>query len=138
MNHLKNIPILIATVVILGACQYSNKHSRFEGKKGEVKLMVLDPGHFHADLLLKKHNDRISQDIYVYAPKGVGLNQHLERVQSFNAREEDPTNWRPVVYDSDDFFEQMLKNPGGNVVVLAGNNQRFYSYSTCYIILSCC
>lgn len=128
MSHLKNIPIFISAVIILCACQYGNKHGQFEGKKGEVKLMVLDPGHFHADLLLKKNNERINQDIYVYAPEGVGLSQHLERVQSFNIREEDPTDWHQVVYNSDDYLEQMLKNPGGNVVLLAGNNQKKTDY----------
>ena len=119
---------IIIIVSIFSACHSGNKTSQFEGKAGEVKLMILDPGHFHADLLLKKHNNRINQEVFVYAPKGIGLNQHIDRVQSFNTRAEDPTNWNPVVYDSDDFMQQMLRNPSGNVVVLAGNNQKKTDY----------
>ena len=113
---------------VLCACNPGNKVASFEGKPGEVRLMILDPGHFHADLLLKKHNERINQKIFVYGPEGVGLNQHLERVQSFNTRSDDPTSWDMKVYNSTDFLEQMLDSPGGNVVVLAGNNRKKTDY----------
>ena len=117
-----------ALLFVLSACKSENKAASFEGKPGEVRLMILDPGHFHADLLLKKHNERINQKIFVYGPEGVGLNQHLERVQSFNTRSDDPTSWDMKVYNSTDFLEQMLDSPGGNVVVLAGNNRKKTDY----------
>ncbi|MDX9748573.1 MAG: putative oxidoreductase C-terminal domain-containing protein [Paludibacter sp.] len=98
------------------------------GKAGEIRLMILDPGHFHADLLLKQHSDRIARDVYVYAPEGTGLKQHLERVASFAEREDNPVHWNEIVYSSPDFLEIMLKNPAGNVVVLAGNNRTKTEY----------
>lgn len=123
-----NLFFLLVSVLVFSACQRGNKSTRFEGKPGEVKLLILDPGHFHADLLLKKRNDRINQEIFVYGPEGVGLNQHIDRVQSFNTRQEDPTNWNLNVFHNDDFLKQMLDNPGGNVVVLAGNNRKKTDY----------
>lgn len=123
-----NVSVLLIFMSLFSACQHGSNTALFEGKPGEVKLMILDPGHFHADLLLKKHNDRINQDIFVYGPEGVGLSQHLDRVQSFNTRAEEPTNWNLNVYHADDFLKQMLENPGGNVVVLAGNNRKKPDY----------
>ena len=128
MYYWRNLSVIVVIVFIFSACHSGNKTSQFEGNPGEVKLMILDPGHFHADLLLKKHNDRINRDVFVYAPQGIGLNQHLDRVQSFNTRDEDPTDWNSVVYYTDDFLDQMLKKPGGNVVVLAGNNRKKTDY----------
>jgi len=128
MRYLNSILVIVIIVSVCAACHSRKSPAQFEGKAGEVKLMILDPGHFHADLLLKKHNDRINQDIFIYAPKGIGLNQHLDRVQSFNTRTENPTSWNPVVCNSDDFMQQMLNNPTGNVVVLAGNNQKKTAY----------
>ncbi len=128
MNYWNKITILGVLATLLLGCQYVNKTPQFTGKDGEVRLMVVDPGHFHADLLLKQQNVSISRDVFVYAPKGVGLTQHLERIKSFNTRSENPTNWNSIVYDGTDFLEQMLRHPAGNVVVLAGNNRMKTDY----------
>lgn len=128
MNYWNKITVLGVLVTSLLGCRSGDKAPQFTGKDGEVRLMVVDPGHFHADLLLKQQNASISRDVFVYAPKGVGLTQHLERIQSFNTRPENPTDWNPVVYDGADFLEQMLRHPAGNVVVLAGNNRMKTDY----------
>ncbi|NQW36090.1 MAG: hypothetical protein HQ471_03700, partial [Flavobacteriales bacterium] len=60
---MKNLSILFLVItVILTSCnggnQKSNKskenQSMFTGAKGEVKIMTLDPGHFHAALVQKE------------------------------------------------------------------------------------
>ena len=43
----------------------------FTGKEGEIKLVVLDPGHFHASLLQKFPQKQVNDTVFVYAPEGV-------------------------------------------------------------------
>ncbi len=95
----------------------------FTGAPGEVKLMTLDPGHFHAALVQKNMYAQVSPDVYVYAPEGQDVNQHLERIQGYNTRAENPTAWNEKVYTGADYLEKMLDEKPGNVVVLAGNNR---------------
>src|SRR5690554_1501443 len=121
MKTLSKLLVLVLCVNMFSSCQSEKKNSQFKGEAGEIKLMVVDPAHFHADLLLKENNVRINRDIFVYAPQGIGLSQHLDRVKFFNSRTKNPTNWNLTVYDGDDYFDSMLQQPAGNVVVLAGN-----------------
>ena len=102
--------------------------NEFTGKRGEVKLVVLNPGHFHADLLQKTSNGKINDSVYVYAPKGTELTQHIQRIESYNHRAENPTSWKESIYSRNDFFQKMLSEKKGNVVVLAGNNQKKADY----------
>jgi predicted dehydrogenase len=97
--------------------------SAFTGAKGEVKLITLDPGHFHAALVQKNMYDQISPEVYVYAPEGFDLREHLKRIEGYNSRPEKPTSWIEKVYTGADYFEKMLADKPGNVVVLAGNNR---------------
>jgi predicted dehydrogenase len=101
---------------------------RFTGATGEVRLVTLDPGHFHAALVQKYPYDQIDPLVHVYAPDGSELDAHLGLVEQFNTREEDPTNWRLQVHRGDDFLERMLAERPGNVLVVAGNNGRKIEY----------
>lgn len=65
---------------------------------------------------------------HVYAPAGDDLSEHLKRIERFNTRPDQPTHWREQVYSQPDFFEKMLAEKPGNVVVLAGNNARKTDY----------
>ena len=102
--------------------------SAFTGVKGEVKLITLDPGHFHAALVQKNMYDQISPEVYVYAPEGFDVNEHLKRIEGFNSRVENPTTWVEKVYTGADYLEKMLAEKPGNVVVLAGNNRTKTDY----------
>jgi hypothetical protein len=59
----------------------------------------------------------------VYAPLGLDLFEHLTRVAAFNTRSANPTRWETEVHASPDFFERMLRDKPGNVVVLSGRNR---------------
>jgi len=96
----------------------------------QVKLITVDPGHFHAALVQKIMYDQVSPDVYVYAPKGPDCQQHLEKIKSYNTREVDPTSWNEIVYTGSDFFEKMISDKAGNVVVLSGNNMKKAEYIT--------
>jgi predicted dehydrogenase len=94
----------------------------------KLKLMTLDPGHFHAALVQKEVYDNVDSVVYVYAPEGKDLELHLDRIRGFNTRKENPTNWIEEVYMGPDFFEKMLKEKPGNVLVLSGNNAKKDDY----------
>ena len=89
---------------------------------GAVRLLTLDPGHFHAALIQKEMYPEVSDTVHVYAPLGPDLSAHLNRIAQFNLRPDNPTRWREEVHASPDFLERMLKERPGNVVVLSGRN----------------
>jgi predicted dehydrogenase len=93
-----------------------------------VTLMTLDPGHFHAALVQKTMYDHVSPMVYVYAPQGRDLDDHVQRIGQFNARQEQPTHWQQHVYSGPDYLATMLRQLPGNVVVIAGVNSRKTGY----------
>ncbi len=88
-----------------------------------VRLITLDPGHFHAGLIQREMYPGVDPTVHVYAPLGPDLLAHLGRVSAFNARAERPTSWRLEVHAGPDFLERMLRERPGNVVVLSGRNR---------------
>jgi predicted dehydrogenase len=88
-----------------------------------VRLMTLDPGHFHAALIQKEMYPGVDPTVHVFAPVGPDLLLHLGRVIAFNGRAEKPTAWRLEVHAGPDFKERMLREKPGNVVVLSGRNR---------------
>lgn len=97
-------------------------------QEATIKLITLDPGHFHAALVQKRMYPSVSPLVHVYAPAGDDVNMHLDRINSFNARTNDPTKWVSKVYTGNDFLEKMIADQSGNVVVLAGNNAKKTEY----------
>lgn len=94
----------------------------------QIGLITLDPGHFHAALLQKSMYKEISPLVHVYAPDGPELAAHLKLIETYNTRAEEPTSWQEEVYKGDDYLQKMLNEKKGNVVVLAGNNQKKTEY----------
>jgi predicted dehydrogenase len=92
------------------------------------RLITLDPGHFHASLVQKFMSPDIDSVVHVYAPSGDDLAQHLVRIAAFNARADQPTHWKEVVYSGPDYFQRMLGERAGNIVVIAGNNAQKTDY----------
>ncbi|MGE4585980.1 MAG: putative oxidoreductase C-terminal domain-containing protein [Mangrovibacterium sp.] len=132
MNLPKNLLILFA--VMLYSCGGKQRAvpqedaAAFSGAKGEVKLMVLDPGHFHAALVQKTMYEQVDPTVYVYAPEGSDVQDHLAQIDGFNARSVNPTRWKNVVYTGADYLRRMLDERPGNVLVLSGNNAKKISY----------
>ena len=97
--------------------------SAFSQSPSAVHLVTLDPGHFHAALVQKSMYPQVDPVVRVYAPAGTDVQLHLDRIGAYNKRADNPTTWKEEVYTGPDFFEHMLKDKPGNVVVLAGNNR---------------
>src|SRR5665811_10906 len=104
--------LTLSFFVLLSACtggsqkstQTEEKESMFTGAKGEVKIMTLDPGHFHAALVQKSMYDQVDPVVHVYAPEGPDVQGHLALINAYNTRAENPTSWEEVVYKGDDFL----------------------------------
>ena len=89
-----------------------------------VRFITLDPGHFHAALVHKEmYPGVVSPRVHIYAPLGPDLLEHLGRMSLFNNRPENPTSWQLEIHTSPDFFQRMLREKPGNVVMLAGRNK---------------
>ncbi len=133
---MKRLFILVVPALILVSC--GSGGSKKQEAKSEVpmetnypvRLMTVDPGHFHAALVQKTMYDQVSPEVHVYAPEGIDCDQHLGRIKSFNERKIDPASWSEIVYTGPDFFEKMLEEKPGNVVVLSGNNRKKAEYIT--------
>ncbi|CAN5889514.1 putative oxidoreductase C-terminal domain-containing protein [soil metagenome] len=133
MKKSKLAPLAALAVFYLLSCtptkqEESEKTMAFTGATGEVKLMTVDPGHFHAALVQKTMYDQVHPTVHVYAPDAADVQDHLNRLEGYNQRAESPTAWQMEVYKGPDFFERMLQQKPGNVVVLAGNNQKKTDY----------
>ncbi|MDP4222564.1 MAG: putative oxidoreductase C-terminal domain-containing protein [Bacteroidota bacterium] len=129
--------LMIIPVLLLMSCgsggskkQPAEKLSEKVDSSYNVNLITVDPGHFHAALVQKTMYPQVSPVVHVYAPEGPDVQQHLSRIESYNKRADNPTSWNEIVYKRDDFFEKMLSEKAGNVVVLSGNNRKKAEYIT--------
>jgi len=121
---------LCLIAVLLSCARDATKEA---SPKSKVRLIVLNPGHYHAALVQKTMYDRVDPAVRVYAPDGPEVREYLERIHSFNTRPEDPTRWQEHVYTGPDYLEAMRDDKAGNVVVISGNNWKKTEYITAAI-----
>jgi predicted dehydrogenase len=93
-----------------------------------LRIITLDPGHFHAALVQKTQLGGVEPEVSVFAPDGPELDRHLALIEGFNTRADNPTKWVTKVHKGDDFLEKMLAEKPGNFVVISGNNARKSRY----------
>ena len=105
-------------MLILSAC----------GRPSSIRLITLDPGHFHAALVQKSALSDVDTVVHVYAPGGQELQAHLSLIEKYNTRSDQPTKWKEKVYEGPDFLSRMFMEKAGDVVVIAGNNKRKMDY----------
>ena len=86
----------------------------------DIRLTILDPGHFHAALLQRDMYPGISPQVSVYAPLGPELLDYLNRISLYNAQS---TAWKLDVHTGPDFFTRMLDEKPGNAVLFTGRNR---------------
>ena len=120
--------MVILLLTLAGAAVLIEKPSMSETPQAdrsmqEVKIITLDPGHFHAALVQKRMYPGVAKRVDIYAPLGFDLTEHLNRIARFNLRRDDPTAWELEVHTGPDFFERMLRERPGNAVVISGRNQ---------------
>lgn len=127
---MKNYLVFTMATLLLGTSCTTKKETAegFTGAPGEVKLITLDPGHFHAALVQMNSYPQVSDEVYVYAPIGDDVQEHLKKINAYNTRSASPTKWNEVVYTGPDFIEKMIAEKKGNVMVTAGNNGKKTDY----------
>ena len=89
----------------------------------QSKLIIVDPGHFHATLLQKDMYPWVDPRVTVYAPLGPDLLDYLNRISLFNSRPDNPTRWALDIHTSNDPMAEMLRGHAGNIVVFTGRNR---------------
>jgi predicted dehydrogenase len=97
-------------------------------KDEKIRLITLDPGHFHAALVQKSMYGGMDSIVQVYAPVGPDVQFHLDKISAYNNRAIQPTHWKENVYIGNDFLEKMLTEKKGNVAIMAGNNRNKTEY----------
>ncbi len=117
---------ILSSVMAFMAC--NSNDTKKEEKGSDVTLVTLDPGHFHAALVQKTMYPGVDSNVYVYAPEGPDLKLHLDRINAYNTRADQPTHWNEQLYTGADFFQKMIAEKKGNIVVMAGNNQKKTEY----------
>ncbi len=115
-------------VACLDKSEKKETHKENNNKKSEVTLMTLDPGHFHAALVQKSMYKQVNNNVYVYGPKGPDIKHHLTRLEGFNTRKENPTQWIEKVYEGNDYLQKMISEKPGNVMVVSGKNNKKIDY----------
>ena len=118
----------VSLLLLLSSCTIKDADNMFTPLEGKVKLMNLDPGHFHAALVQKTMYESVAPEVYVYAPEGPEVESYLKRIEDYNTREENPSSWEEKVYTGDNFLEKMLGDKPGNVMVVSGNNAKKTEY----------
>ena len=112
---------LLFTVVTIMSCTSTEDSNT-------VKLMTLDPGHFHAALIQKTSYEDIDLTVDVYAPEGPEVNTFLKSIDAYNSRENNPTNWSVNTHLGDNYLQQMISEKPGNVMVVSGKNSKKIDY----------
>jgi len=131
MKKINNYFFFTGIFIFLSACSgINNKQvpSKVPEVKDKIHLITLDPGHFHAALIQKTMYKGIDSTVYVYAPEGIDVEEHLKRIEAYNTRKDDPTCWTEKVYTGKNYLQKMLADKSGNVVILSGNNSKKIKY----------
>jgi predicted dehydrogenase len=118
---------MILSILILSCEKEDKKMSLTQGLE-KIEMINLDPGHFHAALVQKVMYPQVSPVVHVYAPDGPDVYDHLKRIDGFNKREKNPTNWETRLYLGHDFLEKMIDEQAGNMIVISGNNRKKTEY----------
>lgn len=94
-------------------------------------LVIVNPGHFHAGLILRRRHAEISRDVYIFSEAGPDLDNYMKLVNSFNERAEEPTDWIYHVYTGSDFLAKAVEAARAGIVdiaVFAGRNDEKVYY----------
>jgi len=126
--HSSKVLFGAALALFLVSCNSSEMKTENPDSDSKVRIMTLDPGHFHAGLIHKSMYPVVDSTIYIYAPEGPELKDHLNRIASYNNRDVDPTAWNLEVYTGGDYLQKMISKKPGNVMMVAGKNDQKIDY----------
>ena len=122
------LSILGLLIAFISCSNGKDTEMKFTGAENEVKIMTLDPGHFHAALVQKSMYDQIDPVVHIFAPDGSDVVDHMKRINNFNSRADNPTAWKLEQHPGSDYLEKMIAEKPGNVMVTSGNNRHKTKY----------
>lgn len=129
MKKLINLSTVFLMLILFSCSKTDMKNSTDQTRPDSLmQIMTLDPGHFHAGLIHKSMYASVDTVIHVFAPAGDDLQDHLNRLAGYNTRAESPTAWDLEVYTGSDFLQKMMSQKPGNVMMVAGKNDRKIDY----------
>ena len=91
-------------------------------------LVIVNPGHFHAGLVLRRRHPELNRDVYIFSEGGSDLDNYMKLINAFNERADEPTDWIYHVYTGSDFLEKAASFKGGDIAVFAGRNDEKVHY----------
>jgi Putative oxidoreductase C terminal domain len=89
----------------------------------DARLVVVDPGHFHATLVQQEMYPGVSPRVRVHAPLGPDLIDYIGRIARYNAHPRAPTDWRLDVHAGPDFLDRLRDEAPGGLAVFSGRNR---------------
>lgn len=128
MKGFMGCKIVVTLLCLCISCGQLKHEGDKEDETEKVKLMTLDPGHFHAALVQKTMYPQVDSIIHVFAPEGPEVNDFLNKIKQYNSRQEDPTAWEVKTNLGADYLEKMITEKPGNVMVVAGKNSKKIDY----------
>tara|TARA_R110002167_G_scaffold150636_6_gene344380 strand:+ start:715 stop:2094 length:1380 start_codon:yes stop_codon:yes gene_type:complete len=122
--------LVLLLLVLCSACNQKKEvpDKSMVKESAKVKLMTLDPGHFHAALVQKTMYAQVDSTIHIFAPEGSDVQDFLGKIDAYNSRAEAPTAWKVVTHLGPDFLDQMISQKPGNVMIVAGKNSKKIDY----------
>lgn len=127
-NFQNRISIGLFLMLIFQFCSGPNTNNMSNIPQVKVTIMSLDPGHFHAGLIHKMMYPQVDSTVYIFAPEGEELNDYLNRINGYNTRDQNPTSWKHELSTGSDYVQKMISDMPGNVMVVAGKNDRKIDY----------
>jgi len=91
-----------------------------------MRLIIVDPAHFHAALLQREMYQSVDSRAEVFAPVGPEVIDYLTRVTAFHSRPQNPTRWDLDLHLSAAPLapmEDLLRGKAGDVAVFTGRNR---------------
>src|SRR5271154_1407839 len=96
----------------------------------DARLVVVDPGHFHATLVQQEMYPGLSPLVRVHAPLvrvhaplGPDLVDYLSRIVRYNRRTQAATDWRVGGHAGPDFLDRMRDEPPAGIAIFSGRNR---------------
>jgi len=126
--NMKNTLYFLTLIIVMNTGCGSNRPK--ETNADAVKLLVIEPEHFHAALVQKYANDEIDPLVHLFADSAITAEGYTQLIDQYNSRETDPTHWDITEYYGADYVEKAFQGETGNVVVLAGDNAKKIDYIT--------
>ncbi|WP_165793034.1 putative oxidoreductase C-terminal domain-containing protein [Sphingobacterium haloxyli] len=125
MRTLSYFSLLIIFLFGVGCTGENPSNQKREEK---ARLTVINPQHFHAALVQKHMHPAIDSVVHLFADSSTTVKGYKQLIAQYNMREDDPTHWRIIDYYGANFLEKAFDPVTGNVVILAGDNQRKIDY----------